>query len=95
MVSSLCVCGEVVYLDELSNHSRSLGGTGSSQSSNTFGDGAVGLFVRQSGTLGVNWTSQHPQQVHVTQTRSVCGHQGLSTHRHTQLILIFMLITHI
>lgn len=73
-------CTQTGYLDELSHHSGALGGTGSGQSGDTFGDGAVGLFVRQSGTLGVNWTRQHSQQVHVTQTRSVCGHQSLHTH---------------
>ena len=71
--------GQWVYLDELSDHSRSLGGTRSGQSGHTLSDGAVRLLVRQSGRLGVNWTGQHPQQIHVTQTGRLCGHQSLNT----------------
>lgn len=66
--------GQVDHLDELSDHGGTLGGTRSGESGHALGDGAVGLFMRQSGALGVNGAGQHPEQVHVTQTRSVGGH---------------------
>lgn len=76
-----------VYLDELSHHGRSLCGTRSGQSSDTFGDGTVRLFVRQRRALGINWTGQHPQKVHVAQPGRLSSHQSLNTREESALML--------
>lgn len=76
----------VGHLDELSDHGGAFGGTGSGQSCHALGDGAVGLFVRKGGALRVNGTRQHPEQVHITQTGCVSGHESLERDTHTQVL---------
>lgn len=69
--------GAVTDLYELSHHGGPLGRTRPGERGHAFGDGAVGLLVRQRRALRVNRARQHPQQVHVAQTRRVGRHQRL------------------
>lgn len=78
----------MAHLDELSDHSGALSGTGPRQGRYTLSNGAIGLLVRQRGTLGVNRTRQHPKQVHVTQTGRVSSHQSLKIQKQCSCFLV-------